>query len=338
MFNHETLEKYDSKKMYKIYDNWPNLAKTAYSSELEPVNFENIDHIVFAGMGGSGAIGDLFESILSKTNIHVTVVKGYLLPKTVDENTLVITTSVSGNTIETLSILESTNKLNCQSIAFCSGGKMKQFCIDNDINFRIINRVHSPRASFVIFVYSILSILENIIPINKKEILSSIESLFEMYKQISSYNLTDSNPAINIAEWISGIPLIYFPCGLQSAAIRFKSALQENAKIHAITEDIIESCHNGIVAWETPSHVQPILLRGSEDYSKTKERFSIVEQYFIKNNISFKVINSTNGNILTKIISLIYLLDYASIYSAINRRIDPSPVNSINYIKKQLNS
>jgi glucose/mannose-6-phosphate isomerase len=330
------LEKYDSEKMYKIYDDWPNLAKIAYASDLEHVNFENIDHIVFAGMGGSGAIGDLFASILSKTNIHVTLVKGYLLPKTVDKNTLVITTSVSGNTIETLTILESAHKLDCQIIAFCSGGKMKQFCIDNDVNFRIINTIHSPRASFIIFVYSILNVLHNILPINKKEILLSIESLFEMYKQISSYNLTDSNHAINIAKWISGIPLIYFPCGLQSAANRFKSALQENAKIHAITEDVIESCHNGIVAWETSSSVQPILLRGSDDHIKTKERFSIIEQYFIKNEINFKIINSTNGNILTKVISLIYLFDYASIYSAILGKIDPSPVNSIDYIKKQL--
>ena len=126
-----------SQKMYKIYDDWPNLAKKAYDSDLESGNFKNIDHIVFAGMGGSGAIGDLFESILSKTNIHVTLVKGYLLPKTVDENTLVVTTSVSGNTEETLTILESTLKLNCQVIAFCGGGKMKQYCIDNNINFRI---------------------------------------------------------------------------------------------------------------------------------------------------------------------------------------------------------
>jgi glucose/mannose-6-phosphate isomerase len=322
--------------MYKIYDDWPNLAKKAYASDLEPANFENIDHIVFAGMGGSGAIGDLFASILSKTNIHVTLVKGYLLPKTVDKNTLVVTTSVSGNTIETLTVLKSAQKLNCKIIAFCSGGKMEQYCIDNEINFRIINSIHSPRVSFVTYVYSILNILHSILPINENDILSSIDSLFEMHKQISSSNLTDSNPAINLANWINGIPLIYFPHGLQSAAMRLKSALQENSKIHAIAEDIIEACHNGIVAWETSSVVQPILLRGTDDYIKTKERFSIIEQFFTDNEIDYKVITSVDGNILTKIISLIYLLDYTSIYSAILGRIDPTPVKSINYIKRQL--
>ena len=322
--------------MYKIYDDWPNLAKEAYASDLEPANFENIDHIVFAGMGGSGAIGDLFASILSKTNIHVTLVKGYLLPKTVDKNTLVVTTSVSGNTIETLTVLKSAQKLNCKIIAFCSGGKMEQYCIDNEINFRIINSIHSPRVSFVTYVYSILNILHSILPINENDILSSIDSLFEMHKQISSSNLTDSNPAINLANWINGIPLIYFPHGLQSAAIRLKSALQENSKIHVIVEDVIEACHNGIVSWETSSIVQPILLKGNDDYFKTKERFSIIEQYFTQNEIDFKIINSVDGNILTKLISLIYLFDYISIYFAVSAQIDPSPVYSIDYVKNKI--
>jgi glucose/mannose-6-phosphate isomerase len=336
LLNQETLEKFDSKKMYKVYDDWPNLAKQAYDSNLEPVNFENINHIVFAGMGGSGAIGDLFAAILSKTDIHITLVKGYLLPKTVDENTLIITTSVSGNTTETLTVLKSAHKLNCQIIAFCSGGKMKQFCIDKKINFKIIKSVHSPRASFVTYVYSILSILRNILPINENDVSSSIDSLFEMHRKISSNDLTDSNPAISLANWITDIPLIYYPHGLQSSAIRLKSALQENAKIHAMVEDVIESCHNGIVAWETSSRVQPILLKGTEDYIKTKERFSIIEQYFTDNKINFKIINSTDGNILTKIISLIYFFDYSSIYRAVLSKIDPSPVKSIDYIKKKI--
>ena len=330
------LEKYDSQKMYKIYDDWPNLAKKAYTSNLEPVTFETIDHIVFAGMGGSGAIGDLFASILSKTNIHVSVVKGYLLPKTVNKNTLVVTTSVSGETVETLTVLKSAQKLDCQIIAFCSGGKMERFCIDNKINFRIINSVHSPRVSFVTYVYSILNILHNILPINENDILFSINSLFEIHKQISLNNLTDSNPAINLAKWVTGIPLIYYPHGLQSAAIRLKSAFQENSKTHAISEDIIESCHNGIVAWTNPSIVQPILLKGADDYIKTKERFLIIEQFLKEKNIDFKIINSVDGDILTKIISLIYLFDFSSIYHAILSQKDPSPVLPIDYIKDHI--
>jgi len=126
--NYSDLEKYDLSGMHKIYDNWPHIARKAYESDLEPVDFKGVNYIVFSGMGGSGSIGDLFFSILSKTTVHVTVVKGYLLPKTVDSNTLLITTSISGNTVETLSTLESAMELGCKIIGFSSGGKLEEFC------------------------------------------------------------------------------------------------------------------------------------------------------------------------------------------------------------------
>ena len=333
-----TIEKYDTQKMYKIYDEWPKIAREAFELEQGSIEFQNIDHVVFAGMGGSGAIGDLFSSILSKSNIHVSQVKGYVLPNTVDKNTLVAATSVSGNTIETLTILDSAKKIDCNIIAFSSGGKIEQFCKNNQIIFQKIPLFHSPRTSLINFTYTILKILNPILPIQKKDIIESLDELNAIKKQIDSNNLSDSNPAINLARWISGIPIIYYPHGLQSTATRFKSSLQENAKNHAIIEDIIETCHNGIVSWEKPSIVQPILLQGKDDYIKTKERFVIIKEFFIKNNIDFKEVNSSAGNILTKTISLIYMLDYVSIYRAVLSEINPSPVKSIDYIKKRLDS
>ena len=324
--------------MYKIYDKWPDIARESFEIKQDPINFQNINHIVFAGMGGSGAIGDLFASIFSKSNIHVTVVKGYLLPNTVNKNTLVVTTSVSGNTEETLTVLDSAKKQDCKLIAFFSGGKMEKICKNNQITFRKISLIHSPRASFINFTYSILNTLNSILPIKKNGILESLNELDVMKKQISSQNISNSNPAINLANWISSIPIIYYPHGLESAATRFKSSLQENTKTHAIIEDIIESCHNGMVSWEKPSRVQPILLRGQEDYIKTKERFEIIKGFFIKNNIDFKEIHSISGNILTKLISLIYMFDYATIYRAVLLKMDPSPVSSIEYIKNELNT
>ena len=333
-----TLEKYDSQKMYKIYDKWPNIAQQSFETVQESIYFENIDHIVFVGMGGSGAIGDLFSSILSKSDVHISLIKGYLLPKTVDKNTLVIVTSVSGNTDESLTVLNSAKKIDCNLIAFSSGGKMKQFCEDNQIIFREIPVLHSPRTSLINFTYTILKILNSILPIEEKEIIESFEQLEIVRKQIGSHNLSNSNPAITLAKWITGIPNIYYPHGLESAAIRFKSSLQENSKTHVILEDIIEACHNGIVAWEKSSEIQPVLLQGKDDYIKTKERFDIIKDFFKKNEIDFKEINSVSGNILTKTICLIYILDYTSIYKAVLSKIDPSPVSSIDYIKSRLNN
>jgi len=336
LLEYSELEKYDPGGMHKIYDRWPQIAKEAYESKIMPVNFGNIDHIVFSGVGGSGTIGDLMSAILSKTSIHTSVVKGYLLPKTVDSNTLVVATSISGNTDETITTLESAQKLNCKKIAFSDGGRIESFCSENGIEFRKIQMLHSPRASFCTYVYSILKALNSIIPIQSQDIIESLDKLEDLSKQISSSNLTENNPSLSLAEWITGIPLIYYPAGLQATAIRFKNSLQENTKSHVMIEDIIEACHNGIVSWEKPSNVKPILLQGRKDYIKTKERWKILKEFFEIKKIDYWEVLSIEGNILSKLITLIYLLDYTSIYLAVLSKTDPTPISSIDFIKNRL--
>ena len=336
MLDFKTLEKFDSKKMYEIYDSWPKLARESWDAVKNPVKLNKINHIVFAGMGGSGTIGDLFNAVFSTTNIHITLIKGYLLPKTIDENTLVVCTSISGNTVETLSILNQASSIDCQKIVISSGGKMEQFCKDKSIDYFKIPFVHSPRASFTVFLYTILHILEFLLPIKKSEILDSIKELEKLQAKINSNNLNEDNISLEIAKWIKGIPIILYPHGFQAVAFRFKNALQENAKNHAIVEDIIEFCHNGIVALEKKSNIHPILIQGKDDYVKTKERWKILKEFFDQENIEFKEIFSIDGNILSKIITLIYLLDYATIYKAVIDGTDPSPVMAIDFIKDRL--
>ena len=330
------IQRYDSNKMYETYDYWPKLAKEYYEKDFSKLEIDDVDHIVFAGMGGSGTIGDIISSILSKTNIHVNVVKGYLLPKTVDSNTLVVATSISGNTDEVLSILKNSENSKAKFISFSSDGNLEKISIENNIKHVKISQSHSPRASLPSFLYSILNVLENVIPIKKNDIVESISKLEKTQKLISSSNLNEKNPSLSLANWIKNIPIIYYPLGLHAAAIRFKNSLQENAKVHAISEDVIEACHNGIVAWENKTSVQPILIQGHDDYIKTKERWKIFKEFLQSRQIDFKEVNSDEGNILSKIMYLIYLLDYSTIYHAIESKIDPTPVKSIEFIKKRL--
>ena len=334
--NLEELEKIDSKKIYKVYDRWPDIAKESYEQQFSKPEFDDIDHIVFAGMGGSGTIGDTFSSILSKNDVHTSVVKGYLLPKTVDENTLVVVTSVSGNTQEPLLILENSKNSKAKFIVFSSGGMIKEYALKNKINYQEVKMEHSPRASFPKYVFSILKTLESVISVKKSDVSDAISKMEIMRKNIFSNNLNENNAALNLAKWITGTPVLYYPWGLQSAAIRFKNSLQENSKLHAITEDVIEACHNGIVSWERNSNMQPVLIQGHDDYFKTIERWRILKEFFNSKQIEYKEISSVEGNIISKIINLIYLLDYASIYHSVISGIDPSPVSAIDFIKERL--
>ena len=333
MLDSDTLKKFDSSSMCDAYDKWPQLARSAYESELNAISFDNIDHIILVGMGGSGAICEVISAILSKTQIHTSVVKGYHLPNTADANTLVIVVSVSGDTVEAISVLESALANSCHIVAFSSGGKLQQICEDKKLTHFIISQVHSPRASFPAFLYSILNVLSGILPISHSDVVESLDTLESLQKQIFSENLTTTNSALSIAEWISGIPILYYPWGLEPAATRFKNSLQENAKTHVISEDIVEATHNGIVAWEKSSPVIPILIRGSDDYTKTKSLWDLLENYFKERNIDYRVINSVQGSILSKLVCLIYLCDYISIYTSVLSETDPSPVSSIDYFK-----
>ena len=290
------LQRYDSSKMHEAYEKWPEIAEENYfSKNLQKIQLKNIDHIVFAGVGGSGTIGDVISSILSKNDIHVNVVKGYLLPKTVDHKTLVITTSVSGNSTEALTVLQNAKKSKGKFVAFSSGGKMKKYSMKNKIPYYEIPEIHSPRSSFPCYLYSILNALEDVIPNKKQDIKESISMLVKTRKKISSTNLTDSNPALTLAKWISNFPAIYYPWGLHSAAIRFKNSLQENAKMHALAEDIIESSHNGIVAWEKRSKIKPVLIMGNDDYIKTKERWKVIKEFYKLNKINEYRANGGTG-------------------------------------------
>lgn len=333
--NSEEIGHHDMHGMHKVYEKWPEIATKSYNAH-ERIDLAGVDHVVFAGMGGSGTVGDIFAAILSKTDIHVSNVKGYLLPETVDSDTLVVATSVSGNTDEALTVLKRAAESDCMVLAASSGGRMEQFCSKNGINHRKIEEIHSPRASLVGYLYSLIGILEPVLPIGKPEVEESIKKMQETKKKISISNLERDNPSLNLAGWISGIPVIYYPSGLQSVAVRFKNCLQENAKMHAMTEDVIEACHNGIVSWEKESDCQPILIRGKDDYVKTKERWNMLERYFGEKKIDFYTVDSVDGGILSKIVNLVYMLDFASIYLAISSGIDPTPVRSVDYIKSEM--
>ena len=213
---------------------------------------------------------------------------------------------------------------------------IKQYALKNRINYQEIKMEHSPRASFSKYIFSMLKIFESVIPVKKSDVYDAVSKMKIMRENIYSNNLNGNNTSLDLAKWITGVPVLYYPWGLESAAIRFKNSLQENSKLHVIAEDVIEACHNGIVSWERSSNIQPILIQGYDDYFKTKERWKILKEFFSLKQIEYKEISSVKGSIISKIINLIYLLDYTSIYHSVISGIDPSPVSAIDFVKERL--
>ena len=335
-----TLERFDTQRMHEVYDRWPRMAADAYESGLEePFDARGgVDEVVLAGMGGSGAVGDVIASILSETGIRATVVKGYRLPSTAaGAGTLVIPISVSGNTDETAAVLRSAWDAGCRTVSFSSGGSIQELCERRSAEHRRILQQHSPRASFASFLFSVLGVLRGMLPVRDADVRRAIGCMESRSGQICSQNLAPGdNPSLSLAAGLTATPVIYYPVGLQAAATRFKNSLQENAKMHCAVENVIEACHNGIVPWERPSGFLPVLIRGTDDFVKTQERWSILKRYFEERSIRFLEVSSVEGDILAKICDLVYTLDYASIYRAVMSGIDPAPIGPIDFVKERL--
>lgn len=326
----------DPSGMHRVYDRWPQLAREAYEQHADPAMDYRFDHVVLAGMGGSGALGDLLYSMLSRSPVHVDVVRGYRLPYTTGPGSLVVATSVSGMTAETLSVLRSAKKTGCRAVGFSSGGRLQDACRADGIPHYRIAAAHSPRASFVSYLYSMLGVLGPVLHADPDHVRESLTHLESLAASISSSSRPQGNAALELASWLSGTPVILHPWGLRSPAVRFKNSLQENAKTHAMTEDVIEHCHNGIVAWESPSDAQPVMVRGADDGPTTRERWQILAEYFDKRSVQYREVCSPPGSLLTKLVGLVYMLDYASLYLALLRGIDPAPVTSIDHLKSRL--
>jgi len=335
MFDSHTLQKYDPQGMHKKYDMWPEIAREAYESTQDGIDFKSTSHFVFAGMGGSYLINEVLTSLLSKEKIQISKVNGFDIPKHVTSDYVFVATSVSGNTLETLTALDSARKIGCRIIAFSNGGKIEDYCKKYGLEHRKVSMFHSPRTSFTSFLYSMLRVLQPILPITNEEVRESLVELSSLKQKISSLNLTTTNPALNLASWFSKVPLIYYSKSLETPAIRFKNSFHENAKSQAIAEEVIEACHNQIVCWEKPINAKPILFRHHNENNRIQETWEIMKEFFNEKEIAYKEIFPSQGNWLSQIVGLIYLLDYSTIYYAIRCGINPSPIISAEFVKSR---
>ena len=335
IFSRKSLLKLDPQKIIETYDKWPEIGQQSYEDSADILDIKNFSNITFAGMGGSNSINTVISSILSKNKIPSFNLNGFDFPNHLDSDSIFIATSVSGNTLETLTALDSARKADCQIIAFSEGGKIEEYCKKHGLEHRKVSKFHSPRASFTSFLYSMLRILQPILSISEKEILESLNQLSVTKQKIYSKNITDTNPSMDLASWFPKTPVIYYSKLLEASAVRFRNSFNENAKSHAITNELTEACHNEIVCWELPTTSKPMLVRTNNDHKRTAETWNILKEFFEEKEIEYKEIFSNNGNILSQLVGLIYLFDYSTIYYAIKCGINPSPIISTEYFKNK---
>jgi len=339
----EMIKKYDSENQFLILKNSFQQIEFVNENKLSFPNIQSkkIKNILICGLGGSAIGGDVFLNIYGvKLKVPFIVNRNYNIPEFIDENSLVILSSYSGNTEETLSAGKEAIKRNAQIICSTTGGKLEKFAINNNLGLAKLQKGFQPRYAFFMNFFMLVKIIETLglIPEQGNFLTDSIKLL---KNKGENYSHSNSAPILLAEKLIGFVPIIYSVDGKTSGVgLRLKEQFNENSKLHAFCNILPEFNHNEIVGWETFSSnnlaAKVIFIHDIEYYPQIKKRITITTSIIEKMKVEILKLQSNENYFNLRVIDLIYLGDWLSYYLAIMRRKDPSEIDYIHYLKNQL--
>ena len=290
-------------------------------------------------MGGSATACDIINDVmLAYGKISATVVRGHHMPSHVDRHTLVLVNTVSGNTQEANIAMERALDKKAEVICISSGGKLKESSAKHGLKHVAIAKLRFPRAALP---YLIMPGLKITSPFIKKSIDDELalipKNLSDISKSVSVNAPYEGNPAKKVATFVStGLTFCLTSPFLVSVGKRFKNSLNENSKMHCISESVLEASHNEIVPLTSDSNsLNPkiLFLSWTGDDFFIQQRFTKMGALFTKKNLPLIDFKSTHRSLINALISTVYILDYSTLYMAMTRDIDPALTPAIDILK-----
>ncbi len=346
----EQIRAHDPDNMYNRIFDFPeqmvDALKIGKLWKFDEAGFTGINNIVVVGMGGSAIGGDLMRTYLRKhLLVPVEVCRHYTLPEYVDDESLVIACSYSGNTEETLSAVDDAIGRKAMIAALSTGGSLEDVCGVNDIPMAKIPEGLQPRAALGYLFVLVLVFMERI-----KQIKNVIKDIERIIPQLQKYrekyiedNSTTINPAKNLAQKIKDKMVIVYSGPTLTSAVgqRWKAQLCENAKVLAFWNEFPECNHNELVGWSPlidkhAEHLTVIMLRDMDDHAQVRARMNIVAEIIRQRNVEVTEVHSRGESPLERMFSLIQHGDFVSYYLAIANEVNPTPVKVIEALKKAL--
>ena len=301
--------------------------------------FNRVKNIVFSGMGGSAIAGDLLKDYLNEEiKIPIFVNRDYSLPNFVSSETIIFINSYSGNTEETLAVYEQAKRKKADLIVISSGGELIKKAEQDKISFMTIPSGMPPRTAlaYSFFIPLILLFQSGLISEKKEDIKETILILEKIKKEIMGEKENEAKKTS--ISFLNKFPIIYTSNSFAAVAIRLKQQLAENSKTLSSVNFLPEMNHNEIVGWQFPYLLKDfnvLFLRDKEENARIKKRFRI-SQEIIKKKTEILEIWSKGESLLARTFSLIYIGDFISYYLALLNKVDPTPVEKIDYLKEQL--
>jgi glucose/mannose-6-phosphate isomerase len=328
-----------------ILQNTPNQIKSVWE-EFKKTNYpiKDFNKIIVCAMGGSAIGADMAKFLVEKySKLPIQIVRDYNLPNWVDQDTLAIIISYSGNTEETLSGYIEAAAKKAQMFCLASGGKLLELAKQNNHDYFILPPNMPPRTAWGHSFFIVLELLIKFDVLNPTDIKLS-ESITAMEKAVATYQedqLIENNIAKQIAGSLVGsIPIVFGAEHLAVVARRLKGEFNENTKIPAYYEEIPALNHNaqqGLECFEELKKAIKILILKSDLYhERNQTRADIIKQTFTKQGFDMQTIQIFGDNFTSSICQGVILGDYVSVYLAFLLGKDPVPFTAIEELKGML--
>ena len=338
----ELLYSYDKDNLRNVLKlSWQQVEYAWKNIDLSALNNKRIDNIIITGLGGSAICGDILKNFLcDELNIPLAINRAYDLPLYAGENTLLIASSYSGNTEETIAALKSALEKKCLIVAMTTGGEIERLAKENKKCIVKLQAGFQPRFALYNSFFTLLRIMQEINIIARQD--SVVADIINLLKNLSNDWSDETGAAFKFAASIKDcIPVIYSVTGINdSVGKRFKGELNENSKVHAWAAEYPEMNHNEIVGWESVKEsglkYKTITVIDDDISPRIKKRMEITNDLLAKEGIDILSIKGNSVSFKERLIEVIYFCDWVSYYLALLNKKDPGEIDFIHTLKKRM--
>lgn len=296
---------------------------------------KEFNNVVLTGLGGSGIGGSIVQNYAAdKMSVPFVVNKGYFMPSFIDKNTLVIVSSYSGNTEETLSAMQQAIKAKATVVCITSGGKVAEIAKKKNIDCILLPAGMPPRACLG---YSLVQVLYTLHYFGyiKDDFEKSISAAIKLLKAEEKNIQKQSKLLAN--KLLGKTPIIYAASDFEGVAVRFRQQINENAKMLAWHHVIPEMNHNELVGWRDKDASRVvILIRNESDYERTQMRMEINKKVIKKYTPNLIELWSKGKTYFEKVFYIVHLTDWVSVYLADLHGVDAMDIKVIDHLKGAL--
>jgi glucose/mannose-6-phosphate isomerase len=309
-----------------------------------PEAYRNVSQVVITGMGGSAIGGALAQALVApECALPLAVVRDYALPGCVGPQTLVVGSSHSGNTEETLSACETALARGARLLAITRGGKLAALAEQHGAPVWRFEHAGQPRAavgwSFMLALAALVKL--GAVPDKSADVAEAVAAMRAQQEHLKADAPATRNPAKRMAgQLLDRLAAVFASDYLAPVARRWKGQISEVGKAWGQFEELPELDHNSVVGTLYPealvSKFMVLFLRSAHDHPRNRLRADVTREIYMTAGFNTDVLEAAGRSPLAHMLTALHYGDYTAYYLAMGYGVDPSPIPQIDYLKEQL--